>query len=195
MKRLISLSALLVLSTLHQLSAEETPAGLERNTMVGMSDGVRLSTDIYLPTPVGQFPVLLMRTPYDKNRVREQARYFAAREYAVVVQDCRGRLASEGEFDPYLSEGRDGFDTQEWIGKQSWCNGKIGIFGGSHVGGVQWLSAPHGSQYLKAMAPMATFTSFYRNLSTWGEPSGLSWPHRGQPEHMLPVQTTSIRST
>jgi putative CocE/NonD family hydrolase len=146
----------------------DEPAAVEKNVMVAMTDGVRLSTNIYLPAPEGSFPTLLMRTPYNKNHGEKQARFFAGDGYAVVVQDCRGRVDSEGEFYPYATDGRDGFDTQEWVGKQSWSNGVIGTFGGSYVGATQWLAAPYGSRFVKAMAPVATFTNFYNNLYLGG---------------------------
>ncbi|MCH2374481.1 MAG: CocE/NonD family hydrolase [Planctomycetes bacterium] len=143
-------------------------APIEENVRVAMRDGVRLSTDLYLPSEEGKFPTLLMRTPYDKSRVRARARKFTGYGYAVVVQDCRGRLESDGEFYAYRSEGQDGFDTQEWVGQQSWCDGSICTFGASYVGGVQWLAAPYGSSYLKAMVPQATFSNFYNNLYLGG---------------------------
>lgn len=144
------------------------PAVIERTVRVQLRDGVRLSTDLYLPAAEGRFPTLLMRTPYNKNRVQDRARRLTAFAYAVVIQDCRGRNESEGEFYAYIHEGPDGFDTQEWVGTQPWSDGKIGTFGGSYVGGVQWLAAPYGSRYVKAMAPRATFSNFYHNLYLGG---------------------------
>ena len=144
--------------------AQTEPAPVEKNVSVTLSDGVHLSTDLYLPSEDGTFPVLLVRTPYGKNRNRRTARFFAAEGYAVVVQDCRGRGESGGEYYPYFNEGKDGFETQEWAGAQSWSSGVLGTMGASYLGGTQWLAAPHGSRYLKAMAPVATFTSWYGNL-------------------------------
>src|SRR5438874_671817 len=117
---------------------------------VPMRDGVRLSADIYLPEGSGPFPTVLMRTPYDNNAdlMIQKGRRLASNGYACVIQDCRGRFDSEGEYYPMVNEGLDGYDTQEWIGKQSWCSGRIGMAGGSYVGWVQWTSAPHRSQYL-----------------------------------------------
>lgn len=121
------------------------------NAMVPMRDGVRLATDIYLPPDASALPVLLERTPYDKRGTNhadfsvadevprskpEIARIFAAHGYAFVLQDCRGRYASEGTFRKYLSEAEDGADTIAWIMAQPWCNGRIGTLGlsyGAHV--------------------------------------------------------------
>ena len=79
----------------------------------------------------------------------------------MVIQDCRGRGTSKGLWDPFRYDVEDGFDTQEWVGKQAWCNGKIGTAGGSYVGWTQWASAPKRSKYLKAMVPIVPFCNAY----------------------------------
>ncbi|MGB3804668.1 MULTISPECIES: CocE/NonD family hydrolase [Sphingopyxis] len=124
------------------------------NVMVPMRDGVRLATDVYLPDGAidAPLPVLLERTPYDKRGTNhadfsvadevplskpEIARIFAANGYAFVLQDCRGRYASEGMFRKYLSEAEDGADTLAWIMRQPWCNGRIGTLGLSYSAHVQ----------------------------------------------------------
>lgn len=109
-------------------------------------DGTRLSSDVYLPGPAdsGPWPVVLMRTPYGKQALyyTDPARYLAARGYAVVVQDVRGRFDSDGEFYPFFNNERhDGFDTLAWIAEQPWCNERVGMMGGSYAGWVQWCAA------------------------------------------------------
>ena len=86
---------------------------------VPMRDGVRLSADVYLPSTGGPFPALLLRTIYDNQEPRyiRWTRRFVEAGYAVVLQDCRGRHDSEGQWDPYMCELEDGFDTHEWIGR------------------------------------------------------------------------------
>jgi putative CocE/NonD family hydrolase len=79
----------------------------------------------------------------------------------MVVQDCRGRGKSEGLWDPFRYDVEDGFDTQEWVGKQSWCNGDVGTSGGSYVGWTQWAAAPNASHHLKAMVPVVPFGNSY----------------------------------
>lgn len=149
----------------------------ELDVKVEMRDGVRLSTNIYRPDAPGRFPVLLTRTPYGNGgKGNRFALYFVSRGYAVVAQDTRGRYESEGVFDALQAEAPDGYDTQQWIGKQSWSNGKIGTYGGSYVGFTQWISAPLQSPYLVTMMPSVTFTDFhnevYQNgafrLELWG---------------------------
>jgi len=116
---------------------------VQRDVMVAMRDGVKLATDIYLPTrngkPVAErVPVILERTPYGKSgktlrhASEEIANIYASRGYAVVFQDCRGRGKSQGEYVKYLSDGQDGYDCCAWVLKQSWSNGRIGTQGLSY---------------------------------------------------------------
>lgn len=99
---------------------------IEFNQRVRMRDGVELSADVYRPDAEGRFPVIVLRTPYNKNAGNRLnlARYFAARGYVFVVMDVRGRGDSEGKFVPYADEGRDGYDTIEWCAVQLWSTGK-----------------------------------------------------------------------
>ncbi|HEY4383487.1 MAG TPA: CocE/NonD family hydrolase, partial [Ktedonobacteraceae bacterium] len=117
---------------------------IEKNVMVPMRDGVSLATDVYRPADGGPVPVLLSRLPYNKDLpVIMQAVIDASRAvqagYAVVLQDCRGRFASEGEFTPIVHEANDGVDTVAWIARQPWSTGQIGTVGGSYLGFTQWL--------------------------------------------------------
>jgi putative CocE/NonD family hydrolase len=109
--------------------------------MVPMRDGVLLATDIYRDPSITSGPVVLMRTPYNKNGGKVAAERFAEAGYVAVVQDNRGKFASEGTFIPYNNEGQDGYDAIEWIGKQPWCHGRIGMWGSSYVGATQWQAA------------------------------------------------------
>src|SRR5207302_9611505 len=88
----------------------------DRDVAIPMRDGVRLRADVRRPAPRGRFPTLVYRTPYDRRRASENevVRAALARGYAVLLQDVRGRYGSEGDFVPYVREGRDGFDTIEW---------------------------------------------------------------------------------
>ena len=128
---------------------------------VPMRDGVELTTDIYLPEDKLPCPIILQRSPYNSNveaSVKE-AVYLVKEGYGVVLQDVRGRWDSDGEWYPFKHEAEDGYDTQEWIGSQEWCDGNIGTIGGSYLAMVQWQAAPLRSKYLKAMAPkLSLFT-------------------------------------
>lgn len=131
---------------------------------IPMRDGIRLATDVYRDATVTQAPVILMRTPYDRTQQKANAERYAAAGYVVIIQDCRGTRASEGVLAPYNNEGQDGYDTIEWIMRQSWCSGRVGMMGGSYVGAVQWQAAAESPPGLVAIAPQATWSSFYRNL-------------------------------
>jgi putative CocE/NonD family hydrolase len=134
----------------------------ELDVKVPMRDGVLLSTNIYRPDVPGRYPVLLMRSPYGNGgKGNKSAANAVSRGYVVVLQDTRGRFESEGVFDAMQPEAEDGYDTQQWIGAQQWCNGKIGTFGGSYVGFTQWMPAPLQSPYLVTMFPVVTFSDFH----------------------------------
>lgn len=130
----------------------------QSDVMIAMRDGVKLATDVYLPPNAKEnekFPVILIRTPYNKAAVNRGAiRYFPANGYAVVMQDVRGRYNSEGVWRFLNDDDKDGFDTCEWVAKQSWANQKIGMYGGSYEGGTQHAIALANSPYLKAIAPI-----------------------------------------
>jgi predicted acyl esterase len=104
------------------------------SVMVPMADGVLLATDIYLPAEEGQYPVVLMRTPYAARQRSFLGNGLAPKGFAVVVQNVRGQNGSEGQFIPFVYEKSDGVSTVEWILKQPWCNGKIGLWGSSYNG-------------------------------------------------------------
>ncbi len=117
----------------------------KETALLVMRDGVSLATDIYLPVGQQPFPVILARTPYDKDKAVQEAERLVKQGYAVVVQDMRGRFASEGKdiafFDCGWGERQDGYDTVVWILKQPWCNGKIGTTGASASGITQHMLA------------------------------------------------------
>src|SRR6266851_1531182 len=132
---------------------------IDKDLRVPMRDGTQLALDLYAPAqdgkPLpGKHPTLLARTPYNKHGLAADARWFAARGYAVVVNDVRGRYASEGSWRMLLDDPNDGYDLLAWIGKQAWCNGKVGTFGTSYVGGTQHALACSRPPYLSCMIPV-----------------------------------------
>src|SRR3989454_3226713 len=137
---------------------------VEKNVPVPMRDGVTLRADVYHPASPGRFPTLVYRTPYGKDDLVESGSeptiVRAVRAgYAVVAQDVRGRYHSEGEFRPYHQEGKDGYDTIEWAAAQPWSNGRVGTFGLSYPGAVQWLATMEAPPHLVAMFPAMTFAT------------------------------------
>ena len=154
-----SLAAFLLLCT---IANAQSATVTKKNVEVKMRDGVILRADILLPAATGKFPTLVYRTPYGKEGAPKEWTTFdkaVARGYAVVIQDVRGRYASDGEFDAYRNEGRDGYDTIEWAAKEPWSNGIVGTFGLSYPGAVQWLAAIENPTHLKAMIPAMTFST------------------------------------
>ncbi|MBM3493411.1 MAG: CocE/NonD family hydrolase, partial [Armatimonadetes bacterium] len=136
-------------------SAEGSSMQSRKQTiMLPMSDGVKLATDLYLPAGEGRFPAILVRTTYNKAGLAGLGNDGTLRGYAVVVQDTRGRFASQGENLPFETDGwwggkQDGLDTVEWMAKQPWC-GKVGTMGGSALGITQLLLAGTGTKRVTA---------------------------------------------
>ncbi len=127
--------------------------------MVPMRDGTKLATDVYLPASEGKivqrrFPVILTRTPYNKNGSAAMGSYFAARGYVFVAQDTRGRYNSEGVWHWMTDDGPDGVDAAKWIADQMWSDGQIGMLGTSYVGGTQHALAMEHSPFLKTVIPV-----------------------------------------
>src|SRR5882724_7893627 len=134
------------------------------NVPVAMRDGVRLFANVFLPSDHGTFPTILVRTPYGKGfDIVPNYQAFVDRGYAVVTEDVRGRYESEGAFQPLTQEPRDGDDTIDWVARQPWSNGKVGMIGGSYVGIVQWKAALTGNPHLKAIFPVVSGNDDYRD--------------------------------
>ena len=118
---------------------------VDRDVPAKMRDGTSLYSDIYRPVGSGPFPVILMRLPYNKAKAEASAyahpTWYARHGYLVVVQDVRGRWASEGEFYPFRHEITDGYDSVEWAARLPGANGKVGMYGFSYVGATQLLAA------------------------------------------------------
>ncbi len=129
---------------------------------VTMSDGVKLAANITLPNTENVFPVILVRTPYDKNNEEDDSGVFwADNGFAYVIQDCRGTGDSEGEWYPALNEKSDGIDTRSWILEQPWSDGNIGTTGGSYLGFTQFISSTDSNESLKAMFPVIALMDLY----------------------------------
>jgi putative CocE/NonD family hydrolase len=135
------------------LSRPEFAVKAEPNVPVAMRDGVKLATDVYRPDAPGKHPAILVRTPYKKELNELTGKYYARRGYAVAIQDCRGRFASGGVWQPFVHEGKDGYDTIEWLAGRPWCNGKVGMIGGSYLGWVQWWAAAERPPHLVTIIP------------------------------------------
>ena len=111
--------------------------------MIPTRDGARMATDLYRPAKngaavSGRFPVLLQRTPYERTDVAAEAAYFAEHGYIVAVQNLRGRFKSEGKFlKVQPADATDGYDVIEWLARQPWSNGDVGMWGTSFAAHAQ----------------------------------------------------------
>jgi putative CocE/NonD family hydrolase len=129
---------------------------LDWGVKVPMRDGVRLNATVYRPRGVvTPMPALLTITPYVADNYHDRARYFASHGYAFAIVDSRGRGNSGGAFEPFAKEGRDGHDAVEWLARRDWCNGKVGMWGGSYAGFNQWATLKELPPHLATIVPSA----------------------------------------
>ena len=161
-----TLSTLLVVLLSAAVFAAEP---IKQEVMMPMRDGVKLATNVYLPAGDGPWPVVLTRTPYNKDGADLSAKIYNERGYALVSQDVRGRYASEGIDLPFEVDMPDGYDTVEWIAQQPWSNGKTGIFGTSAPGITSNLAAAAAPPHLiAAYITVAPDSLFYRSRFVGG---------------------------
>lgn len=139
------------------ISAYTQEIGIKLYQNIPMRDGINLSANIYFPaSDKKSYPVILIYTPYVNDEAVERGMYFAKEGYVFVTLDLRGRGNSEGEYKPFEKDGIDGYDAIQWISKQSWCNGSIGMMGGSYRGMVQWMTLKNRPKALKTIVPTAS---------------------------------------
>ena len=145
----------------------------DQDVEILLRDGTKTYADVYRPSKLGKYPVLLTRTPYDKSSAASKtgtvdAVLAASQGYAVVIQDVRGRYSSKGDFYTFSNESLDGYDSIEWAASQSWSSGKVGMYGGSYVGATQWLAAKSNPPSLTAIAPMITASDYHEGWAWQG---------------------------
>jgi putative CocE/NonD family hydrolase len=155
---------------------------VELDVPAQMRDGVLLRANVYRPDAAGRWPTLLHRRPYGKDVGSIYAQLdpvqVARSGFVVIVQDCRGRFASEGDFEPFRYEGVDGFDTVEWAARLPYSSGRVGMYGGSYSANAVWLAAIEQPPSLHAIAPG----------TTWSEPMDGLYARGGAVELGLSVQ-------
>jgi hypothetical protein len=149
-------------------AASQVDVVFDHNLAMKTRDGVALRTDVYRPGGEGNFPVLLVRTPYNKDGFAAFGRRGAARGFMVVAQDVRGRYASEGEWYPFKHEIDDGYDAVEWAAALPHSNGKVGMFSGSYVGATQMLAAIGRPPHLAGICPIVTASNYHENWTYQG---------------------------
>jgi putative CocE/NonD family hydrolase len=123
-----------------------------------MRDGTILRANIYRPDDNQKHPTIFMRAFWKTYGSFWHIDIFRAiyHGYALVGQVIRGRGTSTGDWTPEASQGKDGYDSVEWIANQSWCNGVVGQFGFSHAGGMAAQTAMENPPHLKAIAPCSS---------------------------------------
>jgi uncharacterized protein len=124
---------------------------------IPVRDGIQLNATVY--TPRGQkspAPCIVTLTPYVAQTYHDRGVYFAAHGYPFVAVDVRGRGNSEGHFEPLIQEAHDGFDVVEWVAQQPYCDGRVGMWGGSYAGYDQWAAAKELPPHLATIVPVAS---------------------------------------
>jgi hypothetical protein len=138
---------------------------IEKNVPMTTRDGVTLRADVYRPDGPGRFPTLLSRLPYDKNGRRRPGDIdvFVEHGFVVIMQDTRGRFASDGdEYYPLIWEARDGYDAVEWAASLPYADGHVGTMGQSYLGATQYLLAPTRPSHLDASFPVSAAADFHQ---------------------------------
>ncbi|MBV9581599.1 MAG: CocE/NonD family hydrolase, partial [Chloroflexi bacterium] len=133
-----------------------------------MRDGVRLATDIYRPAASGNYPAILVRTPYGKDGLSDDGAFFAQHGYAYVAQDTRGRANSEGIFDMYVQDDKDGLDAALWLNQQPWFSQEQGfaVYGDSYLASTALSAAEMSPPNLKA-AYVSFASANYHSDGAW----------------------------
>jgi putative CocE/NonD family hydrolase len=149
-------------------AADSYAVTFERNVAMKTRDGVTLYADIFRPKADGRFPVLLQRTPYDKNNGVSVGLKGAARGFVMIIQDVRGRFTSEGEWYVFKHESEDGFDAVEWSAALPYADGRVGMWGGSYVGATQMLAAILHPPHLAGICPIVTASNYHENWTYQG---------------------------
>ena len=146
-----------VATTAQQKTAAGEPGiDMQWGVKVPARDGVKLNATVF--TQHGQkepLPVIFTFTPYIGDSYTDRAVYFAKHGYVYALVDVRGRGNSGGEFEPFVNEGKDGYDVVEWLAKQPYCNGKVTMWGGSYAGFDQWTVLKEFPPHLATIVPAA----------------------------------------
>jgi putative CocE/NonD family hydrolase len=150
-----------------------------QNIYIPTRDGVLLATDLYYPSSTKeQLPCILIRTPYGKSLLKEYGEFYCSNGFVVAIQDVRGKYDSEGNWEPYIHEGKDGFDVIEWLAVQDWSNGKVGMVGGSYSGSVQLAAALEAPPHLVTILPNITPATPFHNTPYENGAYALGWAVR-----------------
>lgn len=169
LKALILFVIMMMLLSTSVVAAETpSPTIIVEDVKIEMRDGVKLAAKVARPKADGKFPVLLTRTPYGASSLIEGYGALAQLGYGVVIQDVRGVFESEGNYEPYVDDAEDGYDTVKWASEQAWSNGKVGVFGTSAMGITASLLAGTQPPGLEAMFWQVTPAQGYEETMFYG---------------------------
>ncbi|MFF3784127.1 CocE/NonD family hydrolase [Streptomyces sp. NPDC001933] len=194
------LSSRMMRATWRGLPAKRHEAGWEPGLVVPAADGSPLITDHYFPRTEGDFPTLLVRSPYGRGLPwsPQYGLLFAEQGFHVVLQSCRGTGGSGGAFDLWRNEVADGRAAISWLREQPWFDGTLGTVGPSYLGYVQWALALDPPPELKAMVVQVglhdPFALFYadgalRLENALAVGAGMTYQHQG----MSPFLRATLR--
>jgi uncharacterized protein len=166
---------------------------VERDVPTRMRDGTALYADVYRPAAAGKYPVILLRTPYNKSfgrlaYLQLDPMRAASQGYVLIIQDTRGRFNSEGEFYCFAYESQDGYDTVEWAVAQPWSDGHVGMYGASYMGATQWLAAIAQPPHLQCIVPLITAADYHEGWTYQGGAFALGFNLTG---HRIRVEISS----
>lgn len=189
LRRWLPTLALFVASMASTACALLTGDDRVEDVMVAMDDGVRLATTVYYPEGTGPWSVVLMRTPYGRDREQGWRRTLSEHGIVLVVQDTRGRFDSEGEDVAFLSDRRDGHATLRWIAARAWSNGRVMTFGASALGITQYMLAPDAPdvlrcQWIEVATPDLYDGAIYQG-GVYREALASGWLAGNDSEHMI----------
>jgi len=154
---LAMLLATLVASAQQKPVTEEPGIDMQWAVKIPARDGVKLNATVFTPhAQKAPLPVIFTFTPYIGDSYTDRAVYFAKHGYVYALVDVRGRGNSGGEFEPFVNEGKDGYDVVEWFAKQPYCNGKVTMWGGSYAGFDQWSVLKEFPPHLATIVPAAS---------------------------------------
>jgi putative CocE/NonD family hydrolase len=127
---------------------------IQDSVMITMRDGVKLSAVIVRSKKVsGPQPVIMLSNIYATTREASMCKNIAVHGYVGIILNTRGKYVSDAKIEPWEHDAEDTYDAIDWISKQNWCNGKVGMYGGSYLGFSQWAAAKKLHPALKTIVP------------------------------------------
>ena len=189
-----------ILGVVLDVRRPEYAVRIDRGAAMTTSDGVHLLADVYHPLRTTRTPTILVRIPFSKTFSNSLfatviGRFWAERGYTVVIQGTRGRYESGGKHVPLVDERRDGLETLDWLKRQPWFDGRLGMWGGSAFGYTQWAiadqvpSPPNGQSALMVQIASTDFHGMFYPGGAFSLASALYWAVRSHgAEDVLPTE-------